>query len=294
MRVLVAVDENPYSLYAVDQAARFAANTWPDITLLAVEKVLTSPVMEDDAPLEKQHPKIRLLRRYRADLMGFLGSSSEVYASGTPSTDAVSFHPAGKNLLEEHPAGARKEMLLRLRAGHPVKAILTEARALESDLVILGCGQGCAEWEGEKDVPGKVTAGADCSVLVVRDDTRPTRVVCCLGHDDISQKSLEMINQLVTLHGADLEIVGILRRGELKESVERKMGEVLDYYLQRGVRALVKVVEEREMESFVSTGAHNDLMALWLSPQSALQRIFSRERFASLINTIASSMLILR
>jgi len=76
--------------------------------------------------------------------------------------------------------------------------------------------------------------------------------------------------------------------------VERTMGEALDYYLQRDVRALLKVVEERELESFIATGARTDLMALWLSPQSTLHRIFSRERFASLINNAASSMLILR
>ena len=37
MRILVAVDQNPYSAHAVRQVAGLAMNTWADITLLGLQ-----------------------------------------------------------------------------------------------------------------------------------------------------------------------------------------------------------------------------------------------------------------
>ena len=36
MRILVAVDQNPYSAHAVRQVAGLAMNTWADVTLLGL------------------------------------------------------------------------------------------------------------------------------------------------------------------------------------------------------------------------------------------------------------------
>ena len=291
MKILVAVDENLYSMYAVNEVARLAANTWPDITLLAVEGAKGVLVEEGEIPLENIHPKIRMLRNYRSDFLGSLDSGDELYPL---SPDLQVFKSAGKNLLEEVATTGRKEFRLRLRTGAPAKAILTEARESDYDLIILGCGQGGCQWGRDGEVPGKVADGADCSVLVVREAKQPHKVTCCLDHANISQESLEMINQLVTLYNVDLEIVGVLNKGEIREDVERTMAEVLDYYIQRDVQALVKVVEASMLESFVSIGGRTDLMALWLGQKSALQRIFPNHRVGKLVNNALSSVLILR
>jgi hypothetical protein len=103
-----------------------------------------------------------------------------------------------------------------------------------------------------------------------------------------------MINQLVTFHNADLEIVGILRHAQLKDEVEQQMGEVLNYYLKQNIRALVRVVDENSLESFISSGTQKNMMAVWLSPKSTLQRLFSRDKIATLVNKTLSSILILR
>jgi nucleotide-binding universal stress UspA family protein len=36
MRILLAVDQKPYSAHAVDDVAKLAGNTWADVTLLGV------------------------------------------------------------------------------------------------------------------------------------------------------------------------------------------------------------------------------------------------------------------
>ncbi|WP_022660229.1 universal stress protein [Paucidesulfovibrio longus] len=290
MKILVAVDENLYSMYALGEAARLAMNTWPDVSLLAVERE-SSPLFDDDAaPADERHPGIGTLRNYREEFLSIMGEEAQLYAAAPASPD---FREAGKNVLEEKTDGGRKDFRLRLRSGNTVKAILAEAREEQSDLIVLGSARSGSGWGGG-DVPGKVAEGADCSVLVVKEARRPAKVTCILDHANVSQQSLEMINQLVTLYGVDLEIAGVLKRGELREEVERKMGEVLDYYIQRGVRALVKVVDAASLGSFLSLGSRTDLMALWLGPKSGLQRFFKRDHVAELVNGALSSVLILR
>ncbi|MGE4291768.1 MAG: universal stress protein [Desulfovibrio sp.] len=291
MKILVAVDENLYSMYALGEAARLAQNTWPDVTLLAVETEANSlPAGDETLPLEERHPMLRTLRHYREAFLASMDQGAELYAAPPASPD---FRAAGKNLLEEHAPGGRKDFRLRLRSGNAAKAILDETGEGQSDLVVLGCGQGGSGWGG-CEVPGRVAEGAECSALVVKESRRPAKMTCCLDHANISQQSLEMINQLVTFHGVDLEIAGVLKRGELREDVERKMGEVLDYYLERGVRALVRVVDAGALPAFLSLGSRTDLMALWLGPKSPLQRLFTRDHVDELVNNALSSVLILR
>ncbi|QGY39473.1 universal stress protein [Pseudodesulfovibrio cashew] len=288
MKLLVAVDENAYSRYAVHQAARLAANTWPDMVMLAIEKNRTY-VDEDDLNPEEAHPKIRLLHRCRTDFLEALGPDVDLYGR---EEDLTLAHKPGK-VLEENASG-RKSFLLHLRHGDPVKAITAEARAEKSDLVIVGCGHHDAAWGRGSDVPGKVADAVECSVYIIRENMTPSRVVCCLDHAHVSQESLELINQWVTLYGAELEVAGVLKHGDLRENVEAKMTEVLDYYLDRGIQARVRVVDESSLEAFIEAGGENDLMALWLHHQSPLKRLFSTSKVASLVNHASSSMLILR
>ena len=71
MRILAAIDPYPYSVLAVEEAAKLALNTWADVTMLAVAPGDTGAPRPD-------HPLTQALQGYR-DL--FLKSSE---AEGSP------------------------------------------------------------------------------------------------------------------------------------------------------------------------------------------------------------------
>jgi nucleotide-binding universal stress UspA family protein len=288
MKILIPVDENTYSMYAIRHAARLARNTWPDLALLAIDKKGLLPGKEPD--FSDSNPKVRMLHNYCKDMLALLGSSSELYVKeGEP----FQMKGHGRQLAEEEHTG-RKKLQLHVRNASPVKAILEEAEDDDSDLIIMGCSRSGSAWESSPHAPGKVADRAECPVLVIKDEHPVSKVVCCLDHAHVTQESLEMINQLVTFYNAELEIVGILKHSQLKSEVEQQMGEVLDYYLKHNIRALVRVVDEESLEAFISSGTQRDLMAVWLSPKSTLQRLFPREKIATLVNKALSSKLILR
>ena len=287
MKLLLAIDDNGYSRYAVHQAARLAANTWPDVTMLAIAGD-AARFADEDPGQEPASPGTRLLDRSRADFIDALGTGMDLYGTG----EDAPFKRNG-SVVEKDVSG-RKNFALRLRHGDPAKAIVAEAKSAGSDLIVIGCGHHEGGWGGGEDVSGKVADAADCSVFIIRENRAPSRVVCCLDHAHVSQESLELINQWVTLHGAELEVAGVLKHGDLKEDVEAKMGEVLDYYLSRDIQARVRVVDESSLESFIESGGENDLMALWLPHKSPLMRFFKKSRVASLVNHASSSILILR
>jgi len=110
----------------------------------------------------------------------------------------------------------------------------------------------------------------------------------------VSQQSLEMINQLVTLHNAKLEIVGLTEGDELKIEVERKMDAILQYYTTRGLEPLIEIVELSSLDAFISQEAKWGLMALWMGKKSILEKVFPRRKVSKLIQGSESSVLILR
>lgn len=288
MKILIPVDENTYSMYAIRHAARLARNTWPDIALLAIENKRLLPGTDPD--FSDSNPKVRMLHNYCRDMLDFLGTSSELYVA---EKEQFLMEKQGNRLAGEEHSG-RKKLQLRLRKASPVKAILEEAEEDGTDLIIMGCSRSGAAWENDAHAPGKVADRADCPVLVIKDEHSISKVVCCLDHAHVTQESLEMVSQLVTFHNAELEIVGILKHAHLKDEVERQMGEVLDYYLKRNIRALVRVVDEGSLKDFISSGTQKSLMAVWLSPKSTFQRLFPRDKVATLVNKTLSSILILR
>ncbi len=281
MNILVAVDEHPYSSYAVSEVSRFASNTLPDMNLLAVENCSST---------EEYDVAFRMLHNYRNDMLSGMEAMAEIYGDAKESTG---FQPVEKGIVEEVMSG-RKTFRLRIHPGDPVKTILAEAKQASSDLLVLGCGQGDCDWGGQTGVPGKIAEGAESSVFVVKEAKRPTKVTCCLDQTSVSQASLEMINQFVTLYGVDLEIVGIQKHGELNKDQEELMGKVLDYYLERNVRAFLRLVDDNTLDSFFSASAHTDLMALWVGQKSLFQRLFPRHKVSDLVNSALSSILLLR
>ena len=283
MKILIAMDTNPYSTGIINDAAKLAANTWADVTMLitrsptatqaGVDKTLT------DALLQAQ--KVF----FASGLQGEMPYPKLTAKQLTKSADNI-WRASGR---------AAKELTMTIRLADPAKAILTEAREGQHDLIILGCGSD-SQWQNEMDLPQRVARDADCSVLVIKETKKPEKIGCCLDQTHVSQESLEMINQIVTLHQADLKIVGLTGPKGLpgKGEVEKKMQEVLNYYTSRQINTLVKLVDGADLEEYAARATREGMIALWMGKKSLLGKLFPRDVVAKLLATSRSSVLILR
>lgn len=293
MRILVAIDKNPYSAHAVSEVARLAANTWANVTLLGVQtKVPPSGTASRDG--KENHLLHGELIRYREAFLKYFKEDECPYIQREFGYELIE---RKKGIWDELyvAKSAKKELKARIRIGNPAKEILAEAQEEDIDLIVLGCdnSRGC-EWEEPAGVPQKVVNDATCSVLVAKEQKQVNRIVCCLDHDLVSQPSLEMINQLVTLYNAKLEIVGLTEGEELRIEVEKKMDDILQYYTTRGLEPLIEIVELSSLDAFISQEAKWGLMALWMGKKSMLEKVFPKKKVTKLIQGSASSVLILR
>ncbi len=293
MRILVALDHQPYSAYVVHEVAKLAMNTWADITLLGVHPRKTNANNGPDST--RDVPLVNVLQNLRSEFLGYFpDDDSSPYAKKEIN---YKFVETGKGLWEELCVcgGSRKDLSVKIRFGSPVKEVLAEAQAEQSDLIVIGCSKGehCG-WEQDKNAPEKIAKTAECSVLIVKEEKKPNKIVCCLDHDSVSQESLEMINQMVTLHNTELVIVGLTESEKLKEEVDRKMQQILQYYTAQKIKAWVSVVDASLLGDFVHEAAEKALVALWMGKKSKLGRFFSPDRVGKLVTAAQSSVLILR
>lgn len=282
MRILAAMDKHSYSAGIAGDLAKLAANTWADIIMLGVQQGGTDKLDESLAAT---------LFKYQEKILGQMPAEDSPYAG--PSDQQMI---ATQNGAWEASSRGKKELTLKVRAGDATKEILAEAREREIDLIILGCSKGGdCEWEGEMNLPQKIARDADCSVLVIKEEKIPDKITCCLDQAHVSQDSLEMINQIVTLHQADLKIVGLTGpKGLTGKNVETKMNEVLKYYTARGINTFVKLVDSSALENYVKKSTTEGLIALWVGKESLLSKIFSKNLIGKLVATGHSSVLILR
>ena len=298
MQILVAVDQNSYSAHAVVEVARLAANTWANVSLLGVQS-RNVPAPAGAGPSADRRtadgPLPRALIDYRRRFLAHFDGKDCPYAP-------ADFDPAlvevAKKIYETRPPSpaARKNLTLRLRIGSLGREILSEAREAESDLVVLGCDQanGCG-WSGGAGLPLKVANEAPCSVLVVKKKKAVKRIICCLDQERVSQPSLEMINQMVSLHdGAQLVIIGIGGHQQLDAEVEKKMDRVLRYYHARGIDPWIEMVDAAALDTFIARESRWGMMAFWMGPQSILEKVFPRRKVNKLIKGGDASVLILR
>jgi nucleotide-binding universal stress UspA family protein len=294
MRILVAVDKNSYSAHIVGEAARLASNTWADVSILGILAKNTLKGKARDNETEAVNSLSETLFAYRDNFLGFFKGEDCPYAR----------HDQGSKLEEIRKGlwegkwgsgGAKKDLSLRLRTGDPAREILAEANEQESDIIILGCDStnDCA-WKNEAGVPRKVANNASCSVLVVKKEEKVKRIVCCLDHDRTTQESLEMINQMVTLYGARLTIVGLTENENLKPDVEKKLDNILRYYLARNIEPWIELVEISSLDSYIAREAQRRLMALWMGKKSIIEKVLSKSKVNRLIKGSESSVLILR
>jgi nucleotide-binding universal stress UspA family protein len=296
MRILVAIDQNPYSANTADVVAKLAANTWANVTILGVlpKKSPGGKAAASSTEWNMKHPLAQALLAYQKRFLSHFNESECPYTQRDFGYQLIEVR---KGVWEELyvAKSARKDLKARIRLGNPVREILAEAHEEEMDLIVLGCdySRGC-EWEGGAGIPQKIVNEAACSVLVSKEERAVNKIVCCLDHDLVSQQSLEMINQLVTLHKAKLEIIGLTEGEELKAEVERKMDTILRYYTARGLEPWIEIVELGSLDAFLSQEARRGLMALWMGKRSMLEKVFPKAKVSRLIKGSEYSVLILR
>jgi nucleotide-binding universal stress UspA family protein len=293
MRILVAVDQHPYSAHVVKDVAKLAGNTWADVTLLGVGPKATD-IGRSSNRAGIKHPLTEKLKNYRRNFLGHFEKEESPYEKRTCTYEFVQVK---KGVWEELYIcrGARKDLKIVLRSGNPVKEILAQSQEDESDLVAMGCyKKGDCQWEGAVNLPQKVANNAACSVLVVKKEKQIRKIVCCLDQENISQKSIEMINQMVTLYQTELEIVGLTERSALKPMVEKNLNAILKYYNARQIKAWIKLVDTVSLASFISQEARRSMMALWMGEHSLLSKMFPRGKVDKLVQGSESSVLLLR
>jgi len=287
MRILFAGDENPYSAFALKELTRLAMNTWADVTLLGVQAASASP-----GPVA---PALNLaLNRYRETFLNSWEGEDSPYAM---SNWQYEWTPVKENLWEERLVckSGKKDFRVRLRTGNPAAAILSEAREDGSDLIVLGCTRGgeCL-WAGGIGVPQRVAAEADCSVLLVKEDQPISRILACLDQTYISQESLEILNQMVTMHQAELEVIGVNPEGGLKKEVYTRLIEVGDYYQDRDIKINTRITGIADLDSLIAAEGQQGLLALWMGKKSILSRFFPREWVGRLVAQGRTSVLVMR
>lgn len=280
MKVLVVVDAEQYSRHAAQVAARFAINTWADVTILGLQEAKSG-----DGPDAK-------LSCALSEIRGLFLNDDSPYGTYTDAT----FHPVQNGAWETDDAGSggRKQLKVLIRQGDELRMVSEQVEQEQADFLILGASSDNAEWEGELRFPQKVAASAPCSSLVIKGASMGKTLVCCLDQASVSQESLEIINQLVTIQEADLKIVGLAGPHGLREKVEERMMQVLRYYTERWVRAWVRLVDEEELPAFAHEASRTGTLGLWLGKKSLLTKLFSKDRLEQLIMASESSVVILK
>jgi len=297
MRILVAVDQNPYSAYAVRQVAGLAMNTWADITLLGLQPKKRAGARRSASVSGRRKIDPTFAQVMSAYRDSFLSHFQDAASPYTQLKFEYELLQTEANRWQEFCVGrsSRKDFKVSVRQGNPAKEILAEARQDGSDLIVLGCerGQACF-WEEWGNVPQKVALSAACAVWVIKKEKDIRKILCCLDHDRVSQESLEMISQTVTLHGAELEIVGLTEGESLPKNIERKLDTILKYYTAQKITPWIELVKISSLEAFISQEGRWGLLALWMGEKSILQKAFSRKTVDRLIKAGESSVLILR
>jgi nucleotide-binding universal stress UspA family protein len=294
MKILFAGDEHPYSAFALQEVIRLALNTWADVTLLAVSPAPALRETPGYGFLAPDQPLARVLNRYRETFLKAAGEEESPYA---PEKWQYEWIPLKTGLWEEMlvKRGVKKDLKVLLRAGNAAQEILAEAQEEDSDLIVLGCtGGGQCLWQGSTPVPQRVVNDAGCSVLLVKEAQPINRIMACLDQSYISQDSLEMINQMATIHEAQLELVGLSQEGSMKKDVYRRLIEIGDYYEDRQIKVSTRLTEIAEFESFLDQELKQDLLALWMGKKSLLDRFFPRDWAGRFVSKCQTSVLVMR
>ncbi len=300
MKILLGLDDQPYSRFAVRQAARLASNTWADVTLLAsigeVPKCaatfrdlsagdfLSSSSFPVEADMLRDHWKLFLAH----------GPTVSPYLQESIDFQLVEI----KDGLYEEMKIVRsrgKDLRLRLRKGNAINGILDEAREEGPDLIVIGCaGRGNCTWENPKDLPQVVASNSSCSVLILKEEKELKNITCCLDEESVTQDSLEMIKQFATIFDSSLKLVGLTQDGGMRHTINQELWRISDYYSSCGLDTAVRLEEISRLETTLEKGTSPDLLALWAGKKSLISRFFPSKWLSGLIGNSPCSVLILR
>ena len=290
MRILFAGDEHPYSEYAIKETVKLAANTLADVTLLGVHSASSVRRVTDPAALEVA----QAFQRYRDLFLGSWHSGESPY--GVPAGDHE-WKSLKSGSWEEvgSVSGGRKDFKVRLRVGKARSEILAEAEKDQSDLIVLGCtkGESCV-WEGAMPVPQHIVNDADCSVLLVKQEQPVTQIRACFDQGYISQESMEMISQMVTIHSAKLELIGLSENGSINVDAFSRLFELGEYYSERDIRVTTRLTEVNEFESIISGDLNESLLAIWAGKRSLIHKFFPPDWIGRFVSKCQSSVLVMR
>ncbi len=291
MRILCAVDENSYSEFAVKETARLAVNTWANVTILGIS---SQSIPASKGAATRSATMFKILHNYRELFLTQFRESSSPFDTKRCGYEFVRLADGTWEELYLC-RSSMKDLRIRLRTGHPTKAILAEAGEDEHDLIVLGCDheRGCS-WEADAALPKKVVNGANCSALLVTARRKIREILCCLDQERVSQETLEMVNQMVTIHKARLKIVGLSKGKGLEPDVDKSMQLILDYYLAREINPQLSIVDTSQLESFLAQETEQALISLVMGKRSLLSKTLSKKKVDKLVETSRSSVLILR
>lgn len=287
MRILLAVDDQAYSTQIIPEVANLSANTWADITILSVQT----------AKGELDNNRAELLRDYKDKFLAQVNDEEGFpYHKPTGKEDFVQVTGGWKGLQPSREGS--KSCSLKIRCGvNTYKEIISEAKDLGADLIIMGASLSECQWHSEVlNLPQKVAREAGCSVLVMKQPLATNKLIGCLDQSQVSQESLEMINQLVTLHQADIKIVALTgpKGFSGKGDIEGQMGDILTYYSARNIKAWLQLVEENDLEEYVAKASKEGMVAVWMGKASIFKKLFSQNLVEKLLGSSQSSVLILR
>lgn len=276
MRMLIALDRNKKSAHTLNQAARLAANTWADITLLGNLPKKSGTTINSDF--------VDAMNRYQQVVLDQFDSGDCPYATSINDYELAEIKTG---VFEKICASDSrlKDLSVKIRTENPVKSILEEAHEHDSDLIVLS---------DNMDGYYKVAMTATCSVLVVRKESEKKKVLCCLDHDLVSQDSVEMISQMATLFNADLIIAGLTKNQELKQNVQEKMDWLLKYYISKNIQSWIELVEISDLDKFISQTNQWSLITMWMGEKSVFEKIFHSSKVKTLLKNSRSSVLLLR
>jgi nucleotide-binding universal stress UspA family protein len=294
MRILFAGDHHPYSEFALKETVKLARNTWADVTLVGIHAISSAKEKTKASIRPGELPVSEAMRRYRDVFLNSWEKGDSPYEMHDGRYEWITLENGRWEEIKVL-RGSRKEFRVRLRSGVPSREALAEAAADRSDLIVIGCtkGEECV-WADNLPVPQEVVNDSDCSVLLVKEEQPVTRILACLDQGYISQESLEMINQMVTIHGAALELVGLSQKGDMDKTVYTRLIEIGDYYSDRNIDIKTRLAEVSDFEHTITAELRQDLLALWVGKRSLLSRFFSRDWVGRFVSKCRSSVLVMR
>ena len=290
MKILFAGDEHAYSEYAVRETVNLAMNTWADVMLLGVHTDHSARNLTSPADLKVA----RVFGAYRDLFQGDRQGGESPYGVSGGGHEWKSLK-SGRWEDVHGLSGGTKDFRVRLRAGKPASEILAEARENQSDLIVLGCtkGEHC-DWEDSKDVPRQIVNDADCSVLLVKEEQPVDKIRACFDQGYVSQESLELVNQMVTIHSAELDLIGLSENGSIKVDAFSKLSGLGQYYADRDMNVSTRVTEMSKFESMISGDQERSLLAIWAGKKSLIGKFFPRDWIGRFVSKCGASVLVMR